>query len=61
MALTRGGFRHYDYDRMVVLFTMTNAATEEACAISSAAMDDLDRSPGTKPGEQAGHVTVPDT
>ena len=58
MALTRGGFRHYDYDRMVVRFTMTNAATEEACAITPAAMDDLDRSPGTKPGQQAGHVTV---
>ena len=42
MALTRGGFRHYDYDRMVVLFTATNVATEVACAISSAAMDDLD-------------------
>jgi len=40
MALTRGGFRHYDYDRMVVLFTATNVATEVACAISSAAMDD---------------------
>jgi hypothetical protein len=38
MALTRGGFRHYDYDRMVALFTMTNAATEVACALSSAAM-----------------------
>ena len=50
MALTRGGFRRYDYDRMVVLFTMTNAATEVPCAISSAAMDDLDGSTGTKPG-----------
>jgi hypothetical protein len=58
MALARGGYRHYDYDRMVVLFTMTNAATEVACAISSAAMDDLDGSIGTKPGQQAGHVTV---
>ena len=58
MALTRGGFRHYNYDRMVVLLTMTNAATEVACAISSAAMDDLDGSTGTKPGQQAGHVTV---
>jgi hypothetical protein len=28
MALTRGGFRHYDFDLMVVLLTMTNAATE---------------------------------
>jgi hypothetical protein len=30
MALTRGGFRHYDYGRIVVLLTMTNAATEVA-------------------------------
>jgi Protein of unknown function (DUF1488) len=58
MALTRGGFRHYDYDRMVARFTMTNAATEVACAISSAAMDDLDGSTRTKTGQQAGHVTV---
>ena len=52
MALTRGGFRHYDYDRMVVLFTMTNAATEVSCAISSAAMDGLDGSTGTKPDKR---------
>jgi hypothetical protein len=37
MALTRGGFRHYDFDLMVVLLTMTNAATEVAYAISSCA------------------------
>ena len=30
MALTRGAFRHYDYDRIVVLLTMRNAATEVA-------------------------------
>jgi hypothetical protein len=35
MALTRGGFRYYGYDLMVVLLTMTNAATEVAYAISS--------------------------
>jgi ISXO2-like transposase domain len=45
-------------NRMVVLFTMMNAATDVACAISAAAMDDLDESTGTKPGQQAGHVTV---
>ncbi|UTD26844.1 DUF1488 domain-containing protein [Bradyrhizobium sp. WD16] len=48
MTLTRGGFRRYDYDRMVVLFTMTDDATEVACAISSAALDDLDGSTATK-------------
>ncbi|MDR3467214.1 MAG: DUF1488 family protein [Xanthobacteraceae bacterium] len=52
MTLTRGGFRHYDSDRGVVLFTMTNVATEVSCAISSAAMDDLDGSTGTKPGQR---------
>ena len=52
VTLTRGGFRRYDEDRMVVLFTMTNDAAEVACAISSAAMDDLDGSTGTKPGKR---------
>jgi hypothetical protein len=52
MTLTRGGFGHYDYDRMIVRFTMTDAETEVACAISSAAMDDLEGSSGTKPGQR---------
>ncbi len=54
MTLTRGGFQRYDDDRMVVRFTMSNAATEIACAISSAAMDDLDGSTGTKPSQREG-------
>jgi len=40
-------------NRMAVLFTLIMA-----CAISAAAMDDLDGSTGTKPGQEAGHVTV---
>ena len=36
MPLTRGGFRHYDYDRMVV--------GKWHAQFSSAAMDDLDGS-----------------
>jgi hypothetical protein len=43
---------------MVVLFTMMNAATDVACAINAAAWTDVDGSTGTKPGQQAGHVTV---
>jgi hypothetical protein len=35
-------------------WSLTNAATEVACAINSAAMDDLDGSPVPKPGQQAG-------
>jgi hypothetical protein len=38
MALTRGGFVATT-NRMVVLLTMMNAATDVACAISAAAMD----------------------
>ena len=43
MALTRGAFRAYDDDRMVVLFTMMNDQTEVVCAVSTGAMDDLEK------------------
>lgn len=49
MTLQRGGFRRYDEDRMVALFTMTDDSAEIGCAISSEAMDSLDGSKGTKP------------
>jgi hypothetical protein len=52
MALTRKEFRRYDDDRMVVLFTMTNVGAEVACAISSAAMDQLDGTVRTKPAQR---------
>jgi hypothetical protein len=52
MALTRGGFQRYDEDRMVVRFTMMNGVDEVACAISSAAMDDLDGTSKTKPRQR---------
>jgi hypothetical protein len=52
MALTRGGFRHYDDDRGVFRFTMSDAETEVACAISSAAMDDIEGSSRIKPTER---------
>ncbi len=37
---------------MIVLFTMTDAATEVPCAISSAAMDGLEKSTGVKPAQR---------
>jgi hypothetical protein len=52
MALTRGSLQCFDYDRMIVLFTMTDATTEVACAISSAAMDGLEGSAGVKPAQR---------
>ena len=42
MALTQGGFQAYDFNRMVVLFTMMNDKTEVPCAISTDAMDRLE-------------------
>lgn len=43
MTLTRGAFQAYDFNRMVVVFTMMNAETEVVCAVSTQAMDDLDK------------------
>jgi Protein of unknown function (DUF1488) len=42
MALTQGGFQAYDFNRMVVLFTMMNDKAEVPCAISTDAMDRLE-------------------
>jgi hypothetical protein len=52
VALARGSFQRFDYDRMIVLFTMTDAATEVPCAISSAAMDGLEGKTGVKPAQR---------
>ncbi len=49
MALTRGSFRGYEYDRMVILFSMTDGQREIPCAISTSAMDDLESPARSKP------------
>ena len=43
MSLQRGEIRDYDFDRMVVNFTMLNQGKVVLCAISTVAMDDLER------------------
>jgi hypothetical protein len=43
MALTQGAYQEYDFNRMVVLFTMMNGEAEVRCAVSTGALDDLDR------------------
>lgn len=48
MALTRGAYQSFDYDRMVVRFSMINAHTEIPCAVSTSALDDLDKATGVK-------------
>ena len=42
MTLLRGRFIGYEYDRMVVLFSMLDGEKEVSCAISTSAMDELD-------------------
>jgi hypothetical protein len=47
MPLTGATFRSYEFDRMVVLFSMMDEQTEVPCAVSTAAMDDLEKSTRT--------------
>ena len=37
MALTRGSFGGYEFDRMVVLFSMVDGQREIPCAVSTSA------------------------
>ncbi len=42
MPLQRGEVQAFDFDRMIVEFTMLNEGKVIRCAISTAAMDDLE-------------------
>ena len=46
-TLTRGSIRGYEDDRMVLLFSMIDGDREVPCAVSAAAMDELDGVPRT--------------
>ena len=48
MALTRGSFRGYEFDRMVVLFSMVDGQKEIPCSVSTSAMDELEKPERTK-------------
>ena len=52
MALTRGSFGGYEFDRMVVLFSMNDGEKEVRCAVSTSAMDDLEKPARIKPDER---------
>ena len=53
MPLQRGEVQGYDFNRSVVEFTMLNQGKVILCAISTAAMDDLDGSRNVKPDQRA--------
>jgi hypothetical protein len=42
MTLERGSLGGYEFDRMVVLFSMRDGTREIPCAVSTSAMDDMD-------------------
>jgi Protein of unknown function (DUF1488) len=48
MPLQRGEVRGFNFDRMVVEFTMLNQDKVIECSISTAAMDDLEGQRGVK-------------
>ena len=52
MTLQRGSVRGFEQDRMVMLFSMMDGAKEVACAVSSSAMDDLERGSRAKPDQR---------
>jgi Protein of unknown function (DUF1488) len=52
MALTRGSFRGYEFNRMVILFSMVDGQKDIPCAVSTSAMDDLESPKRTKPEER---------
>lgn len=42
MTLARGNIRGYEFDRMVLLFSMMDGTREIPCAVSASAMDELE-------------------
>ena len=52
MTLARGSIGGYEYDRMVLKFSMLDGAREIPCAVSASAMDDLERVPRTAPEQR---------
>jgi hypothetical protein len=50
--LQQGEVQGYDFDRMVVKFTMLNQSKVISCAISTAAMDNLEGRHDVKPEER---------
>jgi hypothetical protein len=52
MTLARGNIRGYEYDRMVLTFSMMDGAREVSCAVSASAMDDLEHVSRTAPEQR---------
>jgi len=53
MTLARGKIGGYEFNRMVVLFSVMDGAREIPCAISASAMDDIEHVSRTAPDQRA--------
>ena len=61
MPLRRGEVRGFDFNRMVIEFTMLNQDKVIPCAISTAAMDDLEGKRDVKPDQWSAAIKDDDT
>ena len=52
MTLTRGRLIGYEFDRMVMLFSMVDGQRQISCAISTSAMDDLEGVARSRPDQR---------
>jgi hypothetical protein len=52
MPLQRGEVQRYDFDRMTVEFTMLNQGKVIMCAISTAAMDNIEGTQDVRPDQR---------
>jgi hypothetical protein len=52
MTLERGSVGGFEFNRMVVLFSMWNGDKEIPCAVSTSAMDELERGKRTAPDQR---------
>lgn len=57
MTLTSGRYIGLEYDRVIVLFSMQDGPREIGCAISTTAMDDLERGPKVAPEHREAQFT----
>jgi Protein of unknown function (DUF1488) len=57
MTLTSGQYIGHEYDRMIVLFSMQDGGKEIPCAISTSAMDYLERGRQARAEEREAQFT----
>jgi Protein of unknown function (DUF1488) len=52
MTITQGEYHSYDYDRMIVRFTLMDDDVVVPCSVSTTAMDNLENCAGANPSQR---------